>query len=76
MIDLSSQTGLNNAASIVLQATFDGAGGGNVNSLAFDNISITATAVPEPSSFALLGLIGCAVTGVRYGKGRWYGVSA
>jgi hypothetical protein len=76
MIDLTSQTQLNNASSIVLQASFANASGGNVNSLAFDNISITATAVPEPSSFALLGLIGCAVTGVRYGKGRWYGVSA
>lgn len=67
-VDFSSVTALNNNPSVLLEARFAGASGGNVSSLVFDNVNVSAVAaVPEASSFLSVGAIGLASFGWR----RW-----
>ena len=63
MIDLSAIFDVDNASSVRLRGTFSGANGGSSSSLTFDNIQVSATAVPEPSAFIFLAV----VLGLGYG---------
>jgi hypothetical protein len=57
-LDLTGNLAANAASSLLLRARFLNPANGNGPSLVFDNITINAVAVPEPSSFWFLGLAG------------------
>lgn len=61
-------TQISNGQSIFLRWSGDDVGGsGSRDEFAIDNITFSGiTAVPEPSSFALLSLAGCAAWGMAY----------
>lgn len=61
-IDLSSLAALADGASYTFELAFTGGvPGSGGNDLNLDNIGISASAVPEPSSMAVLGLAGLAI---------------
>lgn len=54
-VDLSGHAPLDAASTIVFRTTFSGAAGGLTSSLSFDNIQVSATAIPEPGG-AIVGI--------------------
>ena len=61
-IDLSAVAALDNNPSVKLRITYSGASSGTGNNR-WDNFYVQGTAVPEPASLALVGLVGLAAVG-------------